>query len=119
MVAKWVERDYVITLNPNGGEVKDNLINVKYEAEFTLPTPTKNGYTFLGWFYNNKEFSSGKYTEDSDIELLAKWDVKSYVIHYDGNGASNITNLNENVKYDSIINYPEPVRVGYEFLGWF
>jgi hypothetical protein len=48
---------YNVTLNPNGWEVNPTFINVTYgqtygygQTEEKLPTPTRNGYDFGGWF---------------------------------------------------------------------
>ena len=41
---------------------------------YTLPTPTKEGYTFKGW-YTNKDFSGEAITEVStDTRVYAKWE---------------------------------------------
>ena len=41
---------------------------------YTLPTPTKDGYTFTGW-YTNKDFTGAALTEVSpDTRVYAKWE---------------------------------------------
>ena len=41
---------YTITLDPNGGTLNNTTIEYTAETEeFNLLTPTKTGYTFLGW----------------------------------------------------------------------
>ena len=49
----------------------------------TLPTPTKTGYTFGGWFTNSGLTASAgaagaSYTATENITLYAKWTVNSY-----------------------------------------
>ena len=58
----------------------------------TLPLPTRNGYTFGGWYGNsglttkvgNAEDS---YTPTENVTLYAKW-IKSYTITYNANGGN-------------------------------
>ncbi len=48
--AKFTPATYTITLDPNGGTVEYTSKEYNVEtAEFTLPTPTRTGYKFLGW----------------------------------------------------------------------
>ena len=40
-----------VTLNPNGGTCSRSLLLVKKGGTYgTLPTPTRSGYTFKGWY---------------------------------------------------------------------
>ena len=46
---------------------------LKLGEKATKPqTPTKEGYTFLGWYYNNKEYDFNS-PVTSNIILTAKW----------------------------------------------
>ncbi|MBQ3644639.1 MAG: InlB B-repeat-containing protein [Candidatus Riflebacteria bacterium] len=44
---------YVITLDPKGGTLEKTTIEYTANDSFNLPTPTKTGYTFLGWTGDN------------------------------------------------------------------
>ena len=51
LYANWVPNSYVLTFNPNGGTVSPTSWNVDYGTAFgTLPTPSRTGYTFDGWY---------------------------------------------------------------------
>lgn len=51
LYAQWTAVKYTLTLNANGGSVSPASISVSYGAEYgTLPTPTRNHYTFNGWY---------------------------------------------------------------------
>lgn len=52
-----------------------NQLTVKYEDDLTLPTPTKDGYNFLGWYLDDQLFEGNKYNFDKDIVLVAKWEL--------------------------------------------
>ena len=45
---------YTVTFNPNGGTISETTKEVTYNELYgELPTPTKEGYTFMGWKGNN------------------------------------------------------------------
>ena len=49
--AAWVTRSYTVTFNPNGGTVGETSRSRQYGQQLgTLPTPTRDGYNFDGWF---------------------------------------------------------------------
>ncbi len=70
---------YNVYLNALGGTVDggDTLQGTTF-AELTLPTPTKSGYEFGGWF-NNRTFAGtaisniAARTNGKDLYLFAKW----------------------------------------------
>ena len=54
LYAHWTQETskiYTVTFNPNGGSVSQNSKTVTNGSTYgSLPTPTRNGYTFDGWF---------------------------------------------------------------------
>jgi Listeria/Bacterioides repeat len=49
--AQWSPNSYTVTFNPNGGVVPEPQRSVLFDHEVgTLPTPTRTGYTFGGWW---------------------------------------------------------------------
>ncbi len=79
LVAKWSANTYTLSFDTQGGsEIADKTVT--YDTEYgTLPTPTKAGYHFEGWFptadfeENSKiETYTYIYTAD-DHTLYAKW----------------------------------------------
>ncbi len=59
-------------------------------AAVTLPTPFRNGYTFLGWAADAGADSgmTGSYTPDSNVTLYAVWQANGYTVAYDARGGS-------------------------------
>lgn len=43
---------YTITLNANGGSVSSSSVTGQYGSIVSLPTPTRTGYSFAGWYMN-------------------------------------------------------------------
>ena len=56
---------------------------MQYNDSFTLPTPTKEGYIFLGWECLGKDFTEGKWRYLEDITLVAKWEQIVVAQEYD------------------------------------
>ena len=73
-VAKLLEiKYYTILFNSNGGSTVQRQ-TVQEGAKVVEPTaPTKNGYTFSGWYVGEDCWSFVGYTVTSDIVLEAKW----------------------------------------------
>lgn len=48
------QRKYVVTFDPDGGTLSETTKEISYHESYgNLPTPTKEGYTFLGWHGKN------------------------------------------------------------------
>ena len=63
---------YVIKLDTDGGNKLEN-INVEKGGTFEIPTPTKDGYIFMGWYLGTTKFTSTEYKYDFNIKLTAVW----------------------------------------------
>lgn len=76
----------LVTFNPNGGsDVCDgNALLVDNIKKYTLPTPTRAGYVFKGWYTDtglSKKFDASKYERtDGILSLYAKWQGANEVL---------------------------------------
>lgn len=118
---------YNVTLNTNGGVLaneSDNITNYTHGTVVTLPTPTKVGYKFEGW-YENKDFTGNKVTmitadSEGDKVYYAKWIAETYAISYELNDG--IIADGENVTsytYGVGATLPTPTKAHYKFGGWY
>lgn len=84
LIAKWIPKEYNIALNPNGGYVGKKDIKIKYNEKYgNLPIPTKNGYKFIGWYYNQEKIEQDTILEvDCDHDLIAHWKENRYNVTY-------------------------------------
>ena len=94
----------VKNLSAKNGEVI-NLYAKWTDASVTLPTPTRTGYTFNGWYTaassGTKIGAAGaKYTPSKDITLFAQWTPIKYSVKYNGNGSTSGTMSNQSFTYD-------------------
>ena len=82
--AKWVLKDSVkaVFLETDGETEHGPLYYLGGEA-LTLPTPSKYGYAFLGWYDGDKKIE-GTYIPESTVTLSAKWEKVTYVYVYYG-----------------------------------
>ena len=54
--AKWSVAEYDVTFDSDGGSAVEAQ-KVKYNEKAVKPAdPTKEGYTFKGWFLNDREY---------------------------------------------------------------
>lgn len=63
---------YTINFDTKGGNQIESQTIEKGEKVTTPKTPTRNGYTFVGWYLEDKKFDFDT-TIDKDITLTAKW----------------------------------------------
>ncbi|MGN0379537.1 MAG: InlB B-repeat-containing protein [Butyrivibrio sp.] len=124
LYAHWEAATYTVTFDACGGSCGTNNKTVKYSETYgTLPTPTRTGYTFGGWYTS----SSGgtEITSESTVNtaanqtLYAHWEAATYMVTFDACGGSCGTN-NKTVKYSETYGtLPTPTRTGYTFGGWY
>ena len=119
--AQWQINSYTIALNANGGNCSSGSITRNHGASYgTLPTPTRAGYTFTGWFTSasgGTQVTTAS-TATANTTIYAQWRQLSFQITFDANGGEggDVRTYNYGVQ---IGNYPVPSMSGYEFLGWF
>ena len=139
--AKWTAKNYNLAyhLNDSATQPANNPDAgfTTYTAEspdHTFGTPTRPGYTFLGWFTDAGLTTAAPATlvsaqgDTNPTDLYAKWSAPlPYSITYvmndttpAGHTASNpATNPGGFDVTDPTINLQAPTRTGYTFLGWY
>lgn len=69
-------KDYFLSFETNGGNVIDDVIIENGQNITSLTEPTKQGFSFDGWFFDNNIFENKVDTEvplTADTKLYAKW----------------------------------------------
>lgn len=108
------------TFNPDNGEPTvtkfiDNDKNSKF-AEL-VPEPTKENYTFAGWYNGNEKFDFTT-VPTGDVTLTAKWTANDYYVSFFTEHGDAPTS--QNVKYNGTATNPgELTEDGYTFGGWY
>ena len=105
LYAHWTANRYNVSLEANGGSVSSSSITVTYDSTYgDIPTPSRVGYTFEGWYNGGTQISSStKVTSTSDHSLNAQWTANSYNVIFDANGgavSSAVLTSNPTMLYD-------------------
>lgn len=93
-------------------------------TKVTLPTPTRTGYTFGGWYKEsactNKVGNGGaSYTPTASIQLFAKWTINTWTVAYSANGGTGAPASQTKTYGQTLtLSSTRPARSGYTFLGW-
>ena len=119
-IENWKLTEYNITMDLNGGSGQEKVVYTMTDEDFELPTPTRNGYEFVGWTGERitTPQTSVKIPTGStgNKAYTANWKVIEYTITLDTNGGSAVSPIKYTVE-DSFT-LPYPLRPGYEFVGW-
>ena len=124
LYAHWTANEYDVTFNANDGTVGTTTKTVTYGNPYgELPTPTREGYTFAGWFTEKdggtQVTKETVVTTAADHTLYAHWTANTYTVKFDANEGT-VTSAEQTVTYGSHYGeLPTPTREGYTFAGWF
>ncbi len=117
--AVWENNKYTVTLQANGGTVSSSVYTAEYDTSYTLPTPTRTGYSFDGWYQGNRKIASdGTWTETENITLSARWVPTQYDVVYELDGGTNASANPDTYTIEDTFTLADPVRSGYTFDGW-
>ena len=114
---------YNINYVLNGGiNNSSNPKTYDIDTKFTLKNPTREGYTFSGW-YTNTNYTGNKITNTSalkgNVSLYAKWTKSKYNISYILNKGTNNSSNPKTYDIDTKFTLKNPTRKGYSFSGWY
>ena len=109
------------TFDPdNGDPTVTEFIDNDKNSKFTelVPEPTKENYTFAGWYNGNEKFDFTT-VPIGDVTLTAKWDINQYTVKFvseHGSFADQTIEHGETIKTDKLI---IPTVEGFTFDGWY
>jgi uncharacterized repeat protein (TIGR02543 family) len=118
--AQWSINSYTVTFNANGGSGGTTKSVVYNTAVGTLPTPSRTGYTFNGWY---TAASGGTAVSTStvitgNVTYYAQWTVNNYTVTFNANGG--VGGTTRSVAYGSAIGtLPTAQLDGHTFNGWY
>ena len=120
--AKLTAKNYKVVYDVNGGDdgFEDGIAT--FDEDFSLPTPRKTGYIFMGWTYNGNTYETVlHYSFTTDIKLTAKWAIRSYkvVVRSDDETRGTVNVSAQQKEYNSTINLSATTKTGYIFAGWY
>lgn len=108
------------TFDPDNGEpTVTKFIDNDKNSKFTelVPEPTKENYTFAGWYNGNEKFDFTT-VPTGDVTLTAKWTAKDYEVSFITEHGD--APASQNVKYNGTATNPGKLTAeGYTFDGWY
>lgn len=115
-----------VTFELNNGSEPYNIIIESGRALSKQENPTREGYQFDGWYWENHKWNFLTDCVTEDITLVARWIIKNYSIKLDAADGkfewSEIDEFNKlEFKYGDELsndNLPVPFKAGYKFIGW-
>lgn len=131
LYAHWTKNPavtkYTITLNANGGTVSKKSVSVAKNAAYLslLPTPTRSGYTFAGWYTaktgGTRITSATKAAASRTV--YARWtrleEAPNCQVSFNANGGTVFLRTKTVLRGGRYQDLPAPVRSGYHFAGWY
>lgn len=131
LYGKLTPNEYTVTFDPNaeGASVDPTNKIVTFDAAYdTLPTPTREGYTFEGWYLSKTEFTDANKVEATTIVktpgdhmLYANWAANTYTVTFNPNADdATVAPTSKLVTFDAAYGeLPTPTRENYRFVGWY
>ena len=137
---------YTITFDANGGSLSGTkTYSIKTGATYksvigsTMPTPTRSGYTFNGWYNEKYGYTlnlNDTFNVTENVTFKAQWtqnstptpdpepETKDWTITFDPNGGTMIGSttygINTGEVYSDVMgSMPQATRSGYALSGWY
>ena len=115
--AQWTKKNYKLSYSGTGANQCREITKAYNTAWGTLCTPTRTGYTFIGW-YNGSTQVTDSSLATADIVVTPMWSPNSYTLTYNNNSGSGCTS--QRGYYDNPWGeLCTPSRPGYNFAGWY
>lgn len=124
LYAYWSNEVCTVKFEPNGGKVDISSTKAVYDCPYgTLPTPTRTGYDFAGWYTQangGSEVTESMTVQTTDtVTLYARWSNAKYIVTFNADGGSCAT-ASQSAEYAKAYGtLPTPTRTGYTFDGWY
>ena len=83
-----------------------------------IQDPTKEGYTFTGWYTKDNEKVSYPITVTKNITLYSKYEINSYKVSYYNEGKKYIDDQKINYGENALKPNTNPSKIGYTFKYW-
>ena len=126
--AKWNEKTYTLTINPNGGKYLDSesVWNQSYRPgqSASISAPTKEGYEFKYWTVEegsigqDGRFNGNSVTMNENITLVAYYEIQTYTVTIVPNGGSYTGSLTTTVDWNTDYEIQSISRDGYDLKNW-
>ena len=119
---KWASAYQTAHGNASGGATTmvEVTLPTRFSSTYTIPTPVKDGYTFVGWYNNANGTGTALKTLPAyyDGTVYAIWKLNDADVIWQLNGGSVSVTLPNKIE-GSAYTLPTPTKTGYVFVGWY
>lgn len=135
LTANWTALTCTVGFNANNGSGGQTAsVTATYGSAMpaiSTTQPTRNGYTFGGWYdtyaatggtqyYTASGASNKNWDKTAATVLYARWTGNAITLSWNGNGGSAVANTTQTFSDTAKVVLPSaPTRTGYAFKGWF
>ena len=114
--------EHTISFETNGGSSLSDLPAADGYTASEPTTPTKEGYTFSGWYTDAAcsegcEWSFDTDVVTEDVTLYARWTLNTYTVTVDYGAALGTDSFT--VDHGTLLDLHNPAFGGYIFMGWY
>ena len=119
---------YTVTLNAEDGTISSGSAtkSVAYDSRYSLPVPTKTGYSFAGWYYQGTQQTDSKGSSLSgwgiafDATFYAEWEINEYYVNARSSDSDAGTVSGSGYyDYHDRVTLTANANPGYNFIGWY
>ncbi|MGM9524517.1 MAG: InlB B-repeat-containing protein, partial [Faecousia sp.] len=120
--AHWDDA-YTVTFDPNGGSVSPSSVLVgqgnAYGSDADIPTPTRTGHTFAGWYDAEGNRLTADTVISADTTFTANWTPNTYTVTFYSNGGTG-SMPSQSFTYGVAQKISKNLFTyeGYRFVGW-
>ena len=119
---KWASAYQTAHGNTSGGATTmvEVTLPTRFSSTYTIPTPVKDGYDFVGWYNNANGTGTALKTLPAyyDGSVYAIWKLNDADVIWQLNGGSVSVTLPNKIE-GSAYTLPTPTKTGYVFVGWY
>ncbi len=123
LYAHWTAGTQTVTFDANGGSCSTSSKTYTIGSTYgSLPTPTRTGYTFAGWYTSSSggtQVTAGSTVSTATARTLyAQWTAGTQTVAFDANGGDCSTSTKTYTVGNTYGSLPTATRMGYLFDGW-
>ncbi len=115
----FIKPSYTIAFDTSGGFCETEELSFSRKEKVSLPTPNKEGYEFLGWYYGDTKITDTSKLRE-DITVKAKWKAMLFDITFVVEGVSTVveTEFGQYPNYGETPTKQSTIIYEYDFIGW-
>lgn len=119
LTAHYTPNPYTYQFDAMGGTAPMEEGTYTYGQEYLIPSASREGYQFLGWYTEYGKKLENKINIDENVTLYAHYTPITYQINYELRGGKFLESAPTGYDIESEdLAIPYPNRAGYLFLGW-